>query len=103
MISQTRMPPPSTAQKIWGWAQELNMLVRTAINTPTLDTSVARTGAPWRFSFPNAAGAKIPRAHQKNNRAPRDNENNMGAQRYKLAFMLDSAAVISTKFIAAAA
>lgn len=60
---------------------------------PRLDTAVATSGARRRFTLPNAAGASPLR--------PR--ENSMRLQRYRFAFMLDSAALMITKFIIAAA
>src|ERR1700753_3034773 len=57
------------------------------------EVRMAATGVPFLLSLPRNPGAY----------RPRDSENNILEHRYTLVFMLESAAVITTKFMMPAA
>src|SRR5882757_6600152 len=57
------------------------------------EVRIAATGLPFLLSLPRNCGAY----------RPRDSENNIREHRYTLVFMLDNAALITTKFMIPAA
>src|SRR5262245_52301122 len=94
-MNQTNSAPNSESPKNtrYGLPAGHSALTSAAAPSPTLDTSSAWSGAPRPDTLPSEAGTKPARA----------SENSVRDIRYRLAFALDRAALITTKFITPAA